>query len=64
MESVLAAIVAVLILLAMVLVVGFDVFCLVRLSTSERARFLPKWIWAIAIVCLSPLGGVAYLASR
>lgn len=64
MESVLAAVVAVLILLAMVLVVGFDVFCLVRLSNSERARFLPKWIWAIAIVCLSPLGGAAYLASR
>jgi membrane protein implicated in regulation of membrane protease activity len=63
-ESVLAAVVAVAIILAILLVIGFDVFCLVLLSTSGRAPFLPKWIWALAIVCLSPVGGLAYVTCR
>jgi hypothetical protein len=63
MESVVAALVAVGILLAIVLVVGLDVFCLVLLGTGARTRLLPRWAWAIAIVCLSPIGAAAYLVA-
>jgi amino acid transporter len=64
MESVAAAVVALAVLLAIVLVIVFDVFCLVLLGANERVRFLPKWIWAFAIVCLSPIGGAVFLISR
>jgi hypothetical protein len=62
MESVAAAVVALAIILGLVLVVGFDIFCLVRLATLNRSRLLPKWIWALAIVFVSPIGGLAFLA--
>jgi energy-coupling factor transporter transmembrane protein EcfT len=64
MESVAAAVVALAILLAIVFVIVFDVFCLVLLGAKERARFLPRWIWAFVIICLSPIGGAAFLISR
>jgi hypothetical protein len=63
MESVEAALVAVAILLAIVLVIGLDVFCLVLLANGARTRLLPKWLWAIAIIGLSPIGAAAYLVS-
>jgi hypothetical protein len=59
-----ASVVAIAILLALVLLVGFMGFCLVRLATADEVRFLPRWAWAVAVVCVSPLGGVLYLLSQ
>jgi hypothetical protein len=64
MEGLAAALVAIGILLGVLLLVAFDVFCLVDLAAADRARILPKLSWAVVIVCVSPLGGLAYLLSR
>jgi hypothetical protein len=64
MEGLAASIVLMALLLAGVLVVAFDLFCLVHLVAADRAPFLPKLVWAVAIVCVSPLGGAAYLLCR
>ncbi len=40
---------------------GFVVYCLVDLARSEQVRGLPRWAWAVVIVLLMPLGGLAYL---
>jgi hypothetical protein len=63
MQGIAAAIVLMAILLGVLLVVVFDLFCLVRLATSDRVRFLPRLAWAALIVCISPLGGAAFLLS-
>jgi hypothetical protein len=52
------------ILLGVLVVVAFDVYCLVKVAAADRARFLPKVLWAVAIVCVSPLGGLVYLVSQ
>lgn len=64
MEGLAAAAVAVAIMLAAALLLGFLVFCLVRIATADEVRFLPKWAWALAVVCVNPLGGAAYLLSQ
>ena len=35
-------------------------FCLYRL-TKDRVKFLPKWAWALIIICIQLIGGIAYL---
>lgn len=64
MEALAAAVVAIAIMLGAVLLVAFIVFCLVRVSTAGDVRFLPRWAWAILVVCVSPLGGAAFLLSQ
>jgi purine-cytosine permease-like protein len=59
-----AAVVLMAILLGVLVVVAFDVYCLVKVAASDRVRFLPKLVWAVAIVCVSPLGGLVYLLSQ
>jgi len=61
MEGVAASVVLITILLGVLLLVAFDVFCLVHLAAADRVRFLPKLAWAVAIVCISPFGGLVYL---
>jgi hypothetical protein len=64
MEGFAAAVVLIAILLGILLVVAFDLFCLVHLATrDDRVRSVAKLAWAVAIVCISPLGGVVYLLS-
>ncbi|MFZ0128316.1 MAG: PLDc N-terminal domain-containing protein [Candidatus Dormiibacterota bacterium] len=46
----------------LVVVVGFDVFCLVDIARAKRAAYLPRWAWAILCVTISPLAGIVYLA--
>jgi hypothetical protein len=64
MEGLAAAVVLLAILAGILLVVAFDVFCLVDLAAADRARFMPKVLWAVFIVFLSPIGGLVYLVSR
>ncbi len=61
MEGLAASVVLMALLLGVLLVVAFDLFCLMHLVAADRARFLPKLAWAAAIVCISPFGGAAYL---
>ena len=61
MTGLLASLVLAGVLLALLLVVGFAVFCLVHLAGADHVRLLPKVVWAILIVISPLLGGVLYL---
>ena len=63
-KAVLAVVVLGAILAGILLLLAFDVFCLLHLGTAESARFLPKFVWAVLIVCVSPVGGVVYLLAQ
>jgi hypothetical protein len=58
MEGVAASVVLIAILLGVLPVVAFDVFCLLHLGKADTAHFLPKFVWAVLIVCISPIGGL------
>jgi hypothetical protein len=63
MEGLAAGVVVIAVLLGVLLVVAFDLFCLARLAArDDHSRFL-KVAWAVAIVCTSPFGGLVYLLS-
>ncbi len=64
MEGLAASVALIAILLGLLLLAAFDGFCLVYLAAADRSSFLPKWAWALAIVCVSPFGGIVYLFSR
>jgi len=40
--------------------VALVVFCLYRL-TKDRVKFLPKWAWALIILFIQLIGGLAFL---
>jgi len=63
MEGLAAAVVLIAVLLGVLLAVAFDLFCLVRLIARDDHGFLHKLAWAVAIVCISPFGGLLYLFS-
>lgn len=46
----------------LVVVVGFDLFCVVDIARAKKAAYLPRWAWAILCVIISPLAGIVYLA--
>jgi hypothetical protein len=64
MEGIAASVVLMAILLGVLLVGAFDLFCLVYLAAASRVRFLPKLAWAGVIVCSSPFGGLVFLLSQ
>jgi membrane protein implicated in regulation of membrane protease activity len=64
MEGLAASVVLIAILLGVLFLVAFDLFCLVYLAAADRVGFLPKLGWAVVIVCISPFGGLVYLLSR
>jgi hypothetical protein len=65
MEGLAASVVAIAILLGVLLVVVFDVFCLLRLGgTADTAHFVPRSVWAVLIVGAGPLGGLVYLLAQ
>jgi Phospholipase_D-nuclease N-terminal len=64
MEGLLASVALIAILLGVLLVVVFDVFCLLRLATADTAHFVPRFAWAVLIVCTSPVGGIVYLLAQ
>ena len=59
-----ASVVLIAILLGVLLVVAFDVFCLLHLGTADSVHFLPKFVWAVLVVCTSPIGGLVYLLTQ
>jgi Phospholipase_D-nuclease N-terminal len=50
--------------IVIVVVVAFDIVCLVDLARARQVRYLPRWAWAVVICFLSPWGGLAYLIFR
>jgi hypothetical protein len=64
MEGLSASAVLIAILLGVLLVVVFDVFCLLRLGTADTAHFVPRFVWAVLIVGASPIGGLVYLLAQ
>jgi Phospholipase_D-nuclease N-terminal len=64
MEGLAASVALIAILLGVLLLVVFDVFCLLRLATADTAHVLPKFAWAVLIVCTSPIGGLVYLLAQ
>jgi Phospholipase_D-nuclease N-terminal len=59
-----ASVVLIAILLGVLLVVVFDVFCLLHLGKADTAHFLPKFVWAVLVVCTGPIGGLVYLLAQ
>ena len=51
-----------LLLLAVVVAIGFDAFCLADISRAAQVRYLPKWAWVIICLVQCPLGGIMYLS--
>jgi hypothetical protein len=64
MEGLSASVVLIAILLCLLLVVAFDVFCLLRLGTADTGHLVPRFAWAVVIVGASPVGGVVYLLAQ
>ncbi len=52
---------ALVVLLGLALVAGWEILCLRQVLLAERVRFLPRWVWAVACLIQSPLGGVLFL---
>jgi hypothetical protein len=65
MEGLSASVVLIAILLGVLLVIVFDVFCLLRLGgTAEAVHSVPRFVWALLIVGTSPMGGLVYLLAQ
>ena len=64
MEGLSASVVLIAILFGVLLLVVFDVFCLLRLGTANTAHFVPRFVWAVLIVGASPIGGLVYLLAQ
>lgn len=65
MAGLAASVVLIAILLGVLLVIVFDVFCLLRLGgTADAAHFMPRSVWAVLIVGTSPIGGLVYLLAQ
>jgi hypothetical protein len=52
---------ALVLLLGLALLFGWEILCLDQVILAERVRFLPRWVWAVACLIFIPLGGILYL---
>ena len=52
---------ALVLLLGLALLIGWEIVCLGQVVLAERVRFLPRWAWGIACLIFIPLGGIVYL---
>jgi hypothetical protein len=52
---------ALVLILGVILVAGWEILCLVNLARAERVRFLPRWAWVVLCLIQIPLGGILYL---
>lgn len=39
------------------------VYCVVEVAQSDamRVRLMPRWLWAVTVICLPGLGAIAWL---
>ncbi len=63
MNPVAAALIALVIAVAVVAVIRFEVFCLTDLARAEdcELRYLSRWAWAAVCLLSIPIGGILYL---
>ncbi len=40
---------------------GFAAYALLDLKRAAEVRYLPKWGWALFIICSIPTGAIVYL---
>ena len=52
---------ALVLLLGLALLIGWEILCLGQVVLAGRVRFLPRWVWAVACPIFIPLGGILYL---
>lgn len=52
---------ALVLLLGLALLIGWEILCLGQVVLADRVRFLPRWVWAVACLIFIPLGGILYL---
>ena len=52
---------ALVLLLGLALLVGWEALCLGEVVRAERVRLLPRWLWAVACLIRIPAGGILYL---
>jgi hypothetical protein len=52
---------ALVLIFGLLLIAGWELFCLGDLARADRVRFMPRWAWAVACLIQIPLGGVLYL---
>ncbi len=47
----------------MLIVIALTIYCTVEVAQSPtyQVRVLPKWLWAIAVICLPIVGPIAWL---
>lgn len=50
-------------ILPVVILALLVVYCVVEVAQADpdRVRFMPRWLWAVAIIALPGLGAVAWL---
>jgi len=53
---------ALVLLLGLALLIGWEILCLGQVIQAERVRFLPRSVWAVASLIFIPLGGILSLA--
>lgn len=51
-------------LLPIVVLIALTVYCAVEVAQAPtfRVRRAPKWLWAVAVICLPLVGPLAWLA--
>jgi Phospholipase_D-nuclease N-terminal len=52
---------ALVLLLSLAILIGWEILCLGQVVLAERVRFLPRWLWAVACLIFIPIGGIFYL---
>ncbi|GAB3622755.1 PLD nuclease N-terminal domain-containing protein [Mariniluteicoccus endophyticus] len=50
--------------LAVVVVICLTIFCVVEVAQAspDEVRRAPRWLWAVAVICLPLVGSLAWLA--
>jgi hypothetical protein len=44
-----------------IVLVAFQVYCLLDLYRVDQVRYFPKWLWVIICFLSVPIGGIVYL---
>ena len=52
---------ALLVVLAVLVIVRFELFCLAELARTSEVRYLTRQAWTVVILFAIPIGGLLYL---